>query len=134
MAQSIEGTLVLSSNRGRYAIDDPEGYDITSGEHIAISVGGVWIEGHVEHSSSYEGSGCYAISDTGRKGKGKGPQSQVEFEAMMTAQAAQGKSLADALSTISGTISDVFCGYYFIANDGNICGLCTGMKIRYYRL
>ncbi len=43
-------TLVPSSNRGRYALNDPEtGHDLTSGEPIAILLGGRWIEGHIEH-------------------------------------------------------------------------------------
>src|SRR5260370_40480243 len=44
-------TLVASSNRGRYALNDPEtGHDLTSGEPIAILLGGQWLEGHIEHS------------------------------------------------------------------------------------
>ena len=44
-------TLVASSNRGRYALSDPvEGHDLTSGEHIALLLGGQWITGHVEHA------------------------------------------------------------------------------------
>jgi Domain of unknown function (DUF5348) len=44
-------TLVASSTKGRYALDDPEtGHDLTSGEPIAIRLGGQWIEGHIEHS------------------------------------------------------------------------------------
>jgi hypothetical protein len=43
-------TLVASTNRGRYALDDPEqGHDLTSGEAIAILLGVQWIEGHIEH-------------------------------------------------------------------------------------
>ena len=42
--------LVASSNRGRYALDDPEqGHDVTSGEPIAILLGGRWIAGRIEH-------------------------------------------------------------------------------------
>jgi hypothetical protein len=43
-------TLVPSSNRGRYALDDAVyGHDLTSGEAIAILLGGQWVEGHIEH-------------------------------------------------------------------------------------
>ena len=43
-------TLVASSNRGRYALDNAEtGQDLTSGQTLAIRLGGQWIEGHLEH-------------------------------------------------------------------------------------
>ena len=43
-------TLVASSNRGRYALDDAVyGHDLTSGEAIAILLGGQWTLGHIEH-------------------------------------------------------------------------------------
>ena len=60
-------TLVASSNRGRYALDDPEtGHDVTSGEPIAFLLGGRWIAGRIEHSSHYDSPGCYHIADSGR--------------------------------------------------------------------
>lgn len=43
-------TLVASFNAGRYALDSPAGQDITSGDVIAIELGGQWIEGSVEHA------------------------------------------------------------------------------------
>jgi Domain of unknown function (DUF5348) len=49
-------TLVASSTKGRYALNDPEtGHDLTSGESIAILLGGQWNPGHIEH-----GRGRYA--------------------------------------------------------------------------
>jgi Domain of unknown function (DUF5348) len=53
-------TLVPSTNRGRYALDDPEqGHDLTSGEQVAIVLGGQWIEGRVEHANLiYAIEGC----------------------------------------------------------------------------
>lgn len=67
-------TLVVSSNRGRYACDDSEhGHDLTSGERCAILVGGRWIDGHIEHSGAYSTNvvpnsptrGYYFVSDQG---------------------------------------------------------------------
>ena len=81
-------TLVASSTKGRYALDDPEtGHDLTSGEPLAILLGGRWIEGHIEHSRQRYAS----------------------------AQLVSQHTLA---------------GYYFIARDGTVCGLCTGMQVR----
>ncbi len=81
-------TLVPSTNRGRYSLDDPEqGLDITSGDRIAIQLGGRWIEGSVEHSSRK----IYAIE--------LGPDR-------------------------------VYSGYSFFADDGGMCGLCAGMKVK----
>ncbi len=50
MSDETVYTLVASSNRGRYALDDPVyGHDVTSGEYIAILLGGRWVEGRIEH-------------------------------------------------------------------------------------
>ena len=69
--------LVASSTRGRYALDDATyGHDVTSGERIAIFLGGRWITGRVEHGYllySTAGdiaemgvtSGYYFVSDKG---------------------------------------------------------------------
>ena len=78
-------TLVPSTNRGRYALDDPEGQDITGGDSMVVWLGGQWILGSVEHAGS-----LYASESSGRTER----------------------------------------GYYFVASNGGICGLCAGMKIR----
>ena len=81
-----EGILVVSTNRGRYAIDDPiDGSELTSGTVCEIFLSGQWIAGSVEHSGY-----LYADETTGKTVK----------------------------------------GYYFIASNGGVCGLCTGMKVR----
>jgi Domain of unknown function (DUF5348) len=78
-------TLVSSTSRGRSALDDPvSGQDLTSGQPLALLLGGRWIDGSIEHAS-----GLYA-----------------------TLQALQPAS----------------SGYYFLANDGNVCGLCEGRE------
>jgi hypothetical protein len=80
-------TLVPSTSRGRYALDDPlHGQYLTSGQTLALLLGGRWIDGSIEHAS-----GLYAREHT--------PQ-------------------------------PVSSGYYFLASDGNVCGLCAGMKVR----
>jgi Domain of unknown function (DUF5348) len=58
-------TLVASSTRGRYALDDPEGWDISIGDAIAIWLGGQWIEGGVEHTG-----GLYADESTDKALRG----------------------------------------------------------------
>ena len=63
-------TLVVSSNRGRYALDEPEGASISSGYPLAVQLGGHWIEGRVEHSnhpiSKYRDSdGMYSMTGPG---------------------------------------------------------------------
>ena len=60
-------TLVPSLTRGRYATLDPDGGDVTTGQHIAILLGGRWIPGKVEHSTypteKYpDVPGCYALT------------------------------------------------------------------------
>ncbi len=44
--------LVASTNRGRYALDRPDGPDVTSGAVIAVQLGGQWIEGSIEHTGN----------------------------------------------------------------------------------
>ena len=58
-------TLVPSTNRGRYALDHPEGQDVTSGDSMAIWFGGQWIEGSVEHAGN-----LYASESSGRAERG----------------------------------------------------------------
>jgi hypothetical protein len=88
MTEDTISTLVASSNKGRYALDDPEtGHDLTSGESVAIWLGGQWIPGHIEH-----GRERYASSHL--------------------------------------VSQRILPGYYFIARDGAVCGLCTGMQVR----
>jgi Domain of unknown function (DUF5348) len=78
-------TLVASTNRGRYALDEPKGQDITSGDRIAIWLAGQWTLGRVEH-----GGTLYASEASGRAER----------------------------------------GYYFVASNGGMCGLCSGMRVR----
>jgi hypothetical protein len=87
MPKHTVSTLVISSVRGRYALGDPlHGQDITSGQALAILLGGHWIEGSIEHAGD-----LYALEHTAQ------PASS---------------------------------GYYVLANDGSVCGLCAGMNVR----
>jgi hypothetical protein len=130
-------TLVASSNRGRYALNDAEtSHDVTSGEPIAILLGGRWIAGRIEHSSHYDSPGCYHIADSGRTSSQRPdkPKTPEELKRTVTSRVRaamqESMSLADALSKATGQVVDLFCGYYFIASDGEVCGLCTGMRVR----
>ena len=79
--------LVPSTNRDRYALDDPDhGRELTSGSSIAILLYGQWIEGKVKHAEFLR-AGDYNIKER-----------------------------------VPG-------GYYFIASDGSVYPLCSGMKI-----
>ena len=44
-------TLVPSTNRGRYALDDPDGSELTSGQPVTLLLGGSWTLGRVEHGN-----------------------------------------------------------------------------------
>ena len=54
-------TLVPSTNRGRYALDDPQGYDLTSGQPVSVLLGDCWTLGHIEHKRL-----LYASARTGQ--------------------------------------------------------------------
>ena len=87
MSEQTIHTLVPSTSRGRYSLDDPvSGQDITSGDVLLILLGGHWTQGSVEHAS-----GLYALEHA---------------------------------------VQPVSSGYYFLASDGSVCGLCAGMKVR----
>ncbi|MBA3822581.1 MAG: DUF5348 domain-containing protein [Ktedonobacterales bacterium] len=55
------GELVLSTNPGRLALNDPQyGPDLTGGTRIAVLVANTWVAGRVEHSSDAS-VGAYAL-------------------------------------------------------------------------
>lgn len=138
MTEQATHILTWSSNRGRYCFDDPEnGHDLTTGEPVSIEVlNGVWIDGHIYHSGSYDGPGCYQIADAGRPHPGgmtrlpREELTQENLQQRIKAAAKEGMSLADALSAAEGQTVGLFCGYYFISTDGQVLGLCTGMRVR----
>lgn len=86
--------LVLSTNSGRLALGEADGYDLTCGQAVSILLGGQWIDGCVEHMH-----GLYSQERT--------------FEQVMRNM---------PLSILGG--------YFFVASDGNVCGLCVGMRVR----
>ncbi len=62
--------LSPSTNRGRYAIDRPNGVDVTAGTRLLVLLGSRWISGIVEHGLVYSGEdgierGYYFIADSG---------------------------------------------------------------------
>lgn len=61
----MEGTLVVSSNRGRYALNHPGGRDLTSGDALEIQLGGHWIAGHAEHCGQSYAWGYMPIPQAG---------------------------------------------------------------------
>ena len=75
-------TLVASTSRGRYALDYPNGVDVTGGTRLVVLLGGRWISGIVEHGRVYRGE--------------------------------------DGIER----------GYFFIADSGEYCGLCMGMRVQ----
>lgn len=86
-----QGTLILSDNKGRYAVCatdsvgfDNENYpDLHAGMLIEVFLGGQWVQGRVEFAR------VYVLPH-----------------------------------------DDNIGGYYFIARDGTVCGLCAGTKVR----
>ncbi len=74
MVQEVIHMLVTSTTSGRYALDDAAfGRDLHCGDALAISLGGRWIPGWVEHSGllyAVEGyqkarPGYYFLGDDG---------------------------------------------------------------------
>ncbi len=65
MTDEIIHRLVASSNRGRYALDEPDGPDLTAGEAVAVWLGDHWTLGQVEHAGR-----LYAVERTGQAERG----------------------------------------------------------------
>jgi hypothetical protein len=64
--------LACSTTRGRYALDRPDGPDLTAGFRMAVLLGGIWVAGTVEHGRVYSGEGgiergYYFIADGGER-------------------------------------------------------------------
>jgi hypothetical protein len=55
---------------------------------------------------------------------------QESLQRSVQAARAEGMSLADALSAATAQTVGLFNGYCFISVDGQILGLCTGMRVR----
>ncbi len=55
-------TLVASRHPGRYALDEQDGSNVTTGQPLVMFLGGHWIEGRVEHSTYPDAEGCYALT------------------------------------------------------------------------
>jgi hypothetical protein len=49
MADQIYTLMVSCNTDGRYALDEPDGPEISSGQPLAIQISSVWIEGSVEY-------------------------------------------------------------------------------------
>src|SRR5258708_7648682 len=65
MTEQDTYTLAASSNTdGCYALNEPDGPEISSGQRLAIQIGALWIEGSVEHySEKYVNRGLRFLGD-----------------------------------------------------------------------
>lgn len=58
--QDVQEHMLIASNyHGRYALDTPDGRDITTGQRLEIRIGGQWVSGSVQHAS------CVSVSQGG---------------------------------------------------------------------
>ena len=109
---------------------------MTYGNPLSIEVlDGVWVDGHVEHSTNYDGPGCYQIADPGRPHPGtmarllREPLTQESVQRILAALR-EDISPADALAAVTGETVGLFKADYFVSKDGCVLGLCTGMRVR----
>lgn len=63
LSSRVVHTLVASSNRGRFALDNAQhGRDLICGDVISVQKGKSWVSGHVEHTQK---TGYYLDVDGG---------------------------------------------------------------------
>jgi len=73
-------------------------------------------------------SGRYALDDPER---GRDITSGDSLAVLLSGQWIQGSiACAANLYVLESAPQRVYSGYYFLDHDGNICGLCAGMKVR----
>lgn len=88
-----EGLLVPSSISGRYALDHPDGPELTGGVVIEVFIAGSFMLGRVEHATGYNSPGCYSISDRGRSRKDTRRKTQEEMQRSVSAALCQCSAL-----------------------------------------
>ncbi|GLV54847.1 hypothetical protein KDH_17440 [Dictyobacter sp. S3.2.2.5] len=128
-----EGILFASTNPGCYALGSAAGPDIVNGQALEIFLGGHWVVGRVRHSRKPVDVPDLGTQHAGTYNTVAGDEDTVteaSEESFPASDAPAWAGMRDSSLHAQDAVK-ALNGLFFVSDeDGSICGLCVGMKVR----